>query len=215
MTDDEDESLNPDDLARWESARTLADLGGLTAQWLEGKIAYVPGYGGAAPDEETEPFVPVLAAANRAGYVTIVSQPGEEPTVGYDGELWTQRAAVEGYAATGTLEALRSCAAGTRLILTASPVDRPDSAWETQIVVTRDGGRENTWFGSLGPRDEVEDPETGYGMCHPDAVGALLAAWQVTIIDPEWGRNDVLWPVLRAFADSAVHMTKAPGQPST
>jgi len=80
----------PGGAARWHSARTLAGLGELTAQWLEGKIGYVPGYGGAPPDEETEPLIPVLAAANRAGFVTIVSQPGEEPTAGYDGETWMQ-----------------------------------------------------------------------------------------------------------------------------
>ena len=26
---------------------------------------------------------------------------------------------------------------------------------------------------------------------------ALCTAWQVTVIDPGWGRNDRLWPVLR------------------
>jgi hypothetical protein len=33
-------------------------------------------------------------------------------------------------------------------------------------------------------------------MCHRDAVRALCSAWQVTVIDPEWGRPDVLWQVL-------------------
>jgi hypothetical protein len=27
-------------------------------------------------------------------------------------------------------------------------------------------------------------------------VKALCAAWQVTVIDPEWGRDDLLWDVL-------------------
>ncbi len=31
-------------------------------------------------------------------------------------------------------------------------------------------------------------------MCHPDAVAAVRAAWQVAIIDPGWGRNTILWP---------------------
>lgn len=33
--------------------------------------------------------------------------------------------------------------------------------------------------------------------------GGLSAAWQVTLIDPVWGRNDVLWPVLKASVASA------------
>lgn len=130
----------------------------LTAQWLEGKIASVPGCGG-GPDEETEALIPVLAACNRAGFVTTVSRPGEEPTAGYDGELWTQRAAGEGFAAAATLEALRSHTAGTRLILIAAPADRPEPEWQTQIPVTLDDDRENTWFGSLLARRDIEDAD--------------------------------------------------------
>jgi Domain of unknown function (DUF6919) len=36
---DRDGEMDPEDAARWRAARTLADLGELTAQWLEGKIA--------------------------------------------------------------------------------------------------------------------------------------------------------------------------------
>ena len=41
------------DLAAWRSARTLADLGELTARWLEGTVASVPGYCG-PPDRGDE-----------------------------------------------------------------------------------------------------------------------------------------------------------------
>ena len=115
----------------------------------------------------------------------------------------TQRAALEGFASAGTLEVLRCYAAGTRLILIAAPADRPGHTGETGIPVTLAGHRATTWFGSLPACRDIKDAENSYGMCHPDAVGALLAAWQVTIIDPEWGRNDVLWPVLEAFTASA------------
>jgi hypothetical protein len=194
-------TMSPEDSERWASARTLADLGELTAQWLEGGITSIPGYSG-GPDEETEPLTPVLAACNRAGFVTIVSQPGEEPELGYDGQIWTQRAALEGFASTDTLEALRRHTAGTRLILTAVPTGRPEPTWETQIPVTLDGDQENTWFGSLLAHGDIENAETGYSICHPDAVAVLLSSWQVTVIDPEWGRNDILWPALEAFAAS-------------
>src|SRR6266496_4268047 len=39
---DRDGEMDPEDAARWRAARTLADLGELTAQWLEGKIASIP-----------------------------------------------------------------------------------------------------------------------------------------------------------------------------
>ncbi len=84
------------DRGAWQAARTLADLGELTARWLEGSIGSEPGYCG-RPAEETEDLVPVLAKLNRAGFVTSGSQPGLiEP--GARGTLAEQRAAVDGFA---------------------------------------------------------------------------------------------------------------------
>lgn len=43
MTDTDDTpSMKPEDQARWTSARTLADLGELTTQFLEGNIEQTP-----------------------------------------------------------------------------------------------------------------------------------------------------------------------------
>jgi len=90
--------MSSTDRARWYAARDRHDLGRLTAQWLEGAIASQPGYQpGWGPDPETTELVPVLARANRAGYRTDASQPGRADTTGYDGALWDQRAAVEGW----------------------------------------------------------------------------------------------------------------------
>jgi hypothetical protein len=36
--------------------------------------------------------------------------------------------------------------------------------------------------------------------CRPEVVQELCESWQVALIDPVWGRNDVLWPVLARFA---------------
>ena len=92
------DAMSRADRRAWEAARTLADLGELTAQWLEGTIASQPAYTpGCGPDPETAPLIPVLACCNRAGYVTNCSQPGETGT-GFDGAAWEQRAAVEGFA---------------------------------------------------------------------------------------------------------------------
>jgi uncharacterized protein DUF6919 len=220
MNENTEETASPEAIAEsealWAAARTLADLGELTAQWLEGKIAFVPSVvPGHGPDEETGDLIPVLAACNRAGFVTHQSQPGEEPAPGHDGQMWVQRASVMGFAATATLDALRAQTAGTRLLLIAAPTDSSDRHWETQVCVTMDGDRENTWFGGQLARADIDDEVAGYGGCHPDAVEAILRAWEVTIIDPEWGRNDVLWPALQAFADAAQHMTTTPGGPST
>ena len=187
--------MSPEDEARWRGARTLADLGELVAQWLEGTIksvpTVVPGYG---PDEDTTLLVPVLAAANRAGFVTDFSQPGED----VDGRV--QRAAVAGFASPATFARLCAVAAEADLMITAARAG--DIYWGTCVTVSVDNDRENTWAGGAQTRSAIWD---GYGWCcHPSAVEALCRAWQVTLIDPQWGRNDHLWPVLQSFAAKAM-----------
>lgn len=78
----------------WRDARSIGDLGGAMAGWLEGRIAAHPGCS-VGPDEETLPLVTVLARLNRRGYVTTMSQPGHGG-VADDGRPWVQRACVEG-----------------------------------------------------------------------------------------------------------------------
>ena len=182
------------DRAAWQSARTLADLGELTAQWLEGQISSVPGYYG-APDDETVPLVPVLARLNRAGFVTDCSQPGE-----IDGEYdCDQRAAVQGYASRSLAQALGEAADAAHLIAILCPpgsVPRWRYRYDSAVTVTQVNGRHFTGFGVRIPRRHIRDPHLGHGICSREAVDALCGAWQVTVIDPEWGRNDVLWHAL-------------------
>lgn len=192
-------------LERWRAARSLADLGELTAAWLEGAIASQPGYApGHGPDQETSDLVPVLAAANRAGYMTTGSQPGGAGS--WKGQRWDQRAAVQGLAAARAAGWLRGAAADAGLIVVAhDPADLPDRTLGMQgrVPVTRVDGQARTWFGANLPRASLSDPATGYGMCQAGAIAAVCAAWQVTLVDPVWGRDDVLWPLLDRFARQA------------
>jgi hypothetical protein len=197
--------VNRADRATWRAARTLADLGELTARWLEGEIRSQPGYADPAPgedwgpDPETRALVPVLAAANRAGFVTSGSQPGVSD-LGYDGAWWSQRAAVEGFASDVTLARLRAVALAASLIVIAHRPRRWRTTRCDAVCVTRRAGRDVTGFGVCLSRRHLRDSWVGYGVCHPNAVAALCQAWQVTLVDPLWGRDSVLWPVLRAFA---------------
>src|SRR6266536_3121043 len=78
----EHEGLSPAGARRWMSATSLAELGELTALWLEGEIGQAPTNLG-PPAGETAELIPVLAAVNRAGLVTDCSQPGmSEPWQG-------------------------------------------------------------------------------------------------------------------------------------
>jgi hypothetical protein len=103
-------TLTPDDRPRWAAARTLADLGELTAQWLEGRIDSQPGYYGRVDvDEDKVPgLTETLILLNRAGFLTNGSQAGFDGK-GFDNARWQQLAAVTGFASKetyGWLEAL-------------------------------------------------------------------------------------------------------------
>jgi hypothetical protein len=197
--------VNRADHQRWASASTLADVGELTALWLEGKIASQPGYApGCGPADETLPLVPVLAACNRAGYVTTCSQPGFSGT-GYGGAHWEQRAATEGFADAETARRLRAAASRAgALVLARDPQSSP--RWRIrlrgEVPATRRDGADFTWFGAQLSRRYIRSRDLGWGACARDAADALCAAWQVTLIDPVWGREDSpLWTALAAFAE--------------
>ena len=187
--------MNRTDRRRWASARTLADLGELTAQWLEGSIASQPGYApGCGPDPETADLIPVLAACNRAGFVTDSSQPGAV------GPGWDQRAAAEGFASPQDAERLRAVAQDAGLLVRVQQPTRWRYSRAWAFPVTTSGTRYVTCFAVRLPRRHIRDAHLGYGICHPDAVGAICRARQVAVIDRDWGRNDRLWPALAEFA---------------
>ncbi len=178
--------------ARWRSARTLTDLGELTAQFLEGKLAQTPSHRG-PPDPETNDLISLLAAVNRADFVTRHWQAAELPADGRE-----QRAAVSGFADDETFTRLMTSAAGADLIISAARAAEDDGG--PMYCITREYDRENTWDGGARSCQSLRDDHAG--SCHPDAVDALIRAWQITLIDPQWGRNDHLWPVLDRFAAS-------------
>ena len=192
--------MNRADRKRWAAARTLADLGELTALWLEGGIASQPGYApGCGPDPETAALIGVLAACNRAGFLTDASQPGES-SPGFDGAWWDQRAAVSGFASAGTVA--RLCPViGARLRIQVHDAPRRRFCYRTAIPVTLREGQPYTRFGAGLPRRFLRG---SYGECSRSAVREVCAAKQVTIVDPEPGRNDRLWPALERFARTTI-----------
>lgn len=166
--------------AGWPAAESLDDLGQLMAAWLEGSIDRWPGYYG-PPDEETRPFLAELAAACRAGYVTVQSQAGT--AFHYESGLPVRdHAVVQGFA-TPTLAATigRRCEqAGLTVHVNGLATSR---RWARRHAAP--------WELHLTPA-EIDLMFTG---CSWAALAALTAATQVTVLDPIRGR-DVLWPIL-------------------
>lgn len=186
------------DHAAWQGARTLSDVGELTALWLEGGIASQPGYDG-GPADETWSLIPVLARLNRAGFVTTGSQPGLVEEGG--GTLLEQCAAVEGFAGPHMATRLAEAAQAADLTIALHcPAELPRWRYRyvKSVAVTRVNGRDFTRFGVQLSRSHIRSPHLGYGICHRDAVRALCSAWQVTVTDPIWGRPGLLWDALRS-----------------
>lgn len=184
---------NPAELALWHAADSLPALGECMAKWLTGDINYQPAYLASEPAEETVPHIADLAAINRAGLVTWCSQPGQ---------LWAgggQRAFVSGFCTYETMARLRQVLLRTDLVVLTF---WPEADSPLDLAVTVHGAEEHTWVGAtLGP-DNLEQ-DYGDDLSH-SGLWELLTAWQVTVVDPLWGRDDLLWP-------SVIHALTAEG----
>jgi hypothetical protein len=175
----------------WAAARTLDEMGELTARWLEGTVAFCPSQPCDGPDWETTDLVPVLAGFNRSGLVTTGSQPGEEVLGGCG-----QRAWVDGVCSEAVADRLVVAGLMSDLVVLAY---RPGSVGESVIPVTISGLAPVTQVGGASSAEIIDG---AFEDVHADGRAELRSAWQVTVIDPRWGRNDLLWDVVTgALAD--------------
>ncbi|HEU0143684.1 MAG TPA: hypothetical protein VFQ47_02755 [Nitrososphaera sp.] len=166
----------------WLEARTLDELGELTARWIEGTLPYYPFYGGTI-DPETEPLQDKLAYFNRNGLVTTFSQPAEP----LDEEGFAQRACVKGYAREELAKRLASLGLYTDLLVLIYPAD---VAGGYQIPITLSEFQPFTWCGSNRGQEELESLKE---YLSEGAMESLSLAWKIIVIDLQWGREDYLW----------------------
>lgn len=162
------------DDARWAQPLTLLELGQLTAQWLEGSVRRHPWNGGSPPDHETRPLVPYLTAMNRLGYITEFSQPGIANA---------QRASVAGFCERAQAECLASVSLESELIVVT---EYPGVEATYELPITQD---EKRTFTVLAGRSIVDET---WGL-HPRTLALLSECHYVSICDPCWGRDDLLW----------------------
>lgn len=177
---------NNSGVVQWRNAKTLAELGELTANWLEGKLSYYPCYGDDA-DSETTPISETLAYYNRNGLVTTFSQPGES----LDEEGFAQRAAVEGFAPEETAKKLAVLGLCSDLLVFIFP---PNRVGGYRIPITLSEFQPFSWCGASWGYEELE---CFAEICSPEAINSLEQAWKVTIIDLQWGRENYLWTQVR------------------
>jgi hypothetical protein len=170
----------------WKNAKTLSEIGELTARWIEGTLPFHPCYG-ENPDEETDSIQKHLINFNRNGLVTTFSQPAES----LNEEGYAQRAALEGFTEEDTAKKIAALGLYTDLLVFVYP---PEVKWGYQIPISLQEFRPFTW---VGPRWEFEE---GLGCfteyCSEEAMKSLKASWQVVVIDLQWGREDHLWQLV-------------------
>ena len=193
----------------WAEARTLADMGQCVALWLEQKLPHMPtSIHCDVVSTETLRLVPVLARLNRSGrFITDCSQPACSPTdQSYGGFRPWQRAAVMGYVPAGAIHQIRQLLGSTPgLDLKISLPGAPHSE-STQVSCLTTSGAEVRLFGGVLSRREIAlhyGPIPGWNDhpgLDPAVIGALQAAYQVSVVDQRWGRNSTLWPTLDQLA---------------
>lgn len=186
----------------WRDARSIGDLGGAMAGWLEGRVPDRPGYCAARPDAETAHLVPVLARLNRRGWVTTDSQPGERGTA-YDGRPWTQRAAVQGYTAASDplLPRVIRAARAAGFVVTAYGAGRRVGPLRG-VTVTRWGGEAHSVFGGQ-PQGLWRAPELS-GVGRPARRELVRHGVALAVVDPVWGRDCALWALLDNLCNSTI-----------
>ena len=174
-----------EDRGVWRQATTLPAAGELTARWLEGHSAFQPGTFTASYDAETVPIAVGLAALNRNGLFTRESQPGlRSPGL-------AQRQYVTGFCSAEVAAQLLALSTRSELVAVAHAPGESSSA---AIPVTLDGGEVVTVLGS-SENPVTEEQIQDWADETNDTLALLLAdSWYVEILDPFWGRDDVLLP---------------------
>lgn len=177
------ENINP-----WPSARTLADLGECTARWLEGTLETHPGYCG-RPDAETAEIVDALTFLNRHGLLTTGSQPGLFDRHG------KQRAVLHGLCDRATAEYLAGILDEAGMVVAiAGPGRFRKTVGHLPASVRTDGTVCASWGVLESSREEAA--VFASGAAHRSAVRAVRRAWRLSVVDPQWGRGDLLWGTL-------------------
>ena len=178
-----------EDKGAWRQAITLAAAGELTARWLEGKSEYQAATFTVRYDAETEPIAAELSALNRNGLFTKESQPGLRT------ENSAQRQYVTGFCSAEAAVELLALSTRTELVTVAHA---PGEASSAAIPVTLDGDDVVTVLGSSETPVEEEQIRDWADETNETLALLLADSWYVEIMDPVWGRNDVLLPAVLA-----------------
>lgn len=183
------------DMKRWKAAKSFEDLCELMALFVLGEMKFSPGYFAESVTEETKSIATYLARINRAGFLTIDSQPGS-PLKGKSG----QRAYVCGYAHPNTAAVLSARLVPTDLYFNEfhsfEPLWRSGEVGEHRIAVTLSNG---TTLTSVANCNSTNDLQSFWEDIGHAAYDDLEQMNYCIGIDFQWGRSDELF---RQIADA-------------
>ena len=133
-----------------------------------------------------------VASGTMANQISLKAhtQPGDEVVDGGG-----QRACVEGFARESVARSLYTLGLSTSLL---ASVYEPGWQGGYRVPITSDDFHPYTWAGAARGFDELEHFAD---FCSREAVADLATAWQVVVIDPEWGRESYLWPHVSAVLE--------------
>lgn len=172
--------------ADWRAAAGFEELCELGALFVEGRLQFFPGWGACELDRESAAIAPLLAAVNRAGLLTLASQRGSPEAPGADGRPERRRAFVLGFARVPTVERLEELARRGLEVLRGTGQGRvlPLGLRAGEPFLVADPGARPTELAIFAEH------------LAPAALAELSAAELVWVVDPEWGRDERLWPAL-------------------
>jgi hypothetical protein len=196
------------DARLWRGAQSFAELCALGARFVTGELRAFPGWGRESLDEESRPLVPVLELCNRAGLLTLASQPGCAQRMDSEGRVGSQRAFVVGFANEAAVSALRSITRADLMVVTHAPGARMGAAVETG----RSGDEPCLWGGHAAAREELRLFRPVLSHAALRELEAQSLAWA---IDLAWEERDDLWRDLREALGPLVDIRETDGRPHT
>ena len=161
----------------WKRAQSFAELCELAARFVEGRERFFPGWGSPRLDAESRPLAARLARLNRAGFLTLASQPGTQS--GVDG--CEQRSFACGFCRAREARALARI--GARCF-------RRGERGRAGVAVSRRDGRARVLAGHNAFESELE---LFAGAIGARALAELERGVYWSIWDPVWGREEWLW----------------------
>jgi hypothetical protein len=186
--------------AAWKKARSFAELCELAARFVEGRIAFFPGWNPRELDGESDAIAPLVARACRAGFLTVASQPARAPSSGN-----AQRAFVCGFARRSLARALgRDVAPGLVLV-------RYGCGWRTQPLEPEDVSLHGRVAHAFTGHDARNDEYGIFADCvSPAAFDELRGQAWVSFHDEKWGRKRALWKhIERVLGDEGAETHRA------